>query len=223
MAQLPREDERVKERAHRYGSRAAPPRDIPVGCAQLLHGERLRSARGFRSRTTLLPHRRRASSWRGGRWGRLRGGHSASPPIPAPAWARQRGQTRAFWPSEAPVRARRHVTQTDPGTSASPRLFSRPCPLRVQSPVSERAAGWDAGAELRAGRAHPALSLSPYPSFSPCLRSARKRRWRRHGGADGSRESHRDGLPQGTRGEGSGPHREPGHRGCNGLVDGARR
>lgn len=55
------------------------------------------------------------------------------------------------------------------------------------------------GAGPRAGRGHPALTPGPARSFSSSPRSPRKRRWRRHGGADGSGESHRDGLPQGTR------------------------
>lgn len=65
--------------------------------------------------------------------------------------------------------------------------------------MRERPAG-ASGAGLRADRRHPALTPTPpAPSFSPSPRSPQKRRWRRHGGADGSGESHRDGLPQGTR------------------------
>lgn len=83
--------------------------------------------------------------------------------------------------------------QTDPGTSPSPPLSSRQCPRRIQSRVRGRTPG--RGRPSGAGRERP--SPTPAPPRPP--RSPRRRRRRRHGGADGSGESHRDGLPPGTR------------------------
>lgn len=156
----------------------------------------LQSAHGFQGRTTLPPHRRRAAQL----GGRLPGRDPDAPPVPARAGSRRLGQACVFWLSAAPVHARFHVTQTDPGTSASPRLSSRPCPLRVQSRVRERAPSWGVGGGTARGPGAP--RADPHPPCAlllPLPRSPRKRRWRRHGGADGSGESHRDGLPQGTR------------------------
>lgn len=107
-----------------YGSSSTLPNSIPTG-RRLLH-----SAHGFQGRTPLLPHRRRAcqlgcgagESWRGGTGGAGRAhldprvGRAAHP---ARAGSRRLSPGGAFWLSAAPVHARLHVTQTDPGTSVS--------------------------------------------------------------------------------------------------------
>lgn len=79
--------------------------------------------------------------------------------------------------------------------------------------MSERSAGAVGGGVARGPRAPRAEPLRR-PSRPP--RSPRKRRWRRHGGAYGSGESHRDGLPQGTRVRETPNPDPPGSRACPG-------
>lgn len=140
------------------------PNNFPIGCAQSL----LRSAHGFQSRTTPLPLRCRASQLAGIASSPLTRTHRPSPPIPALTAFRQPGQARDFWLSAAPVRVLPHVTQTDPGTSASPRLSSRLCPRRGRSRVSKRTPGWAVGGgTVRGPGATPALTFLLPPSRPP--------------------------------------------------------
>lgn len=212
MAQLPPEDEQVKERMHFYGHCSITFQTVSLRgrIGNWLHGPMgFRGASSFLSTTAKAP---RLRMWSGGVPSRPRLPRAAGR---GPLWAGAAGPgprglalcgTRPRPPPRDPNRF---------GHFRFPRAFFSSVSAAGPLPVSKRAPGWGFGGGIarRRGAHHADPLHPPRPSRSP-----RKRRWRRHGGADGSGESHRDGLPQGTR------VREPpnagprGSRTCPGLC-----